>query len=294
MRQNSKYILNNIDKLLTIIILTKNEEIHITRAIKSAQKITSNVYVIDSDSTDETASLVLKLGAKLFNASFDRFSDKLNWCINVLDINTPWVLRLDADEYIDNKHVQVLFNSLFNIDNEVSGIYLRRQLWFMNQHIKFGGLYPNYSLRMWRNKSVICESRELDEHLILKYGTSLKIKADIIDNPLTSISHWVSKHNNYSKLEANNIMFGSIDRIERQIDDNLFGKSPERKRWFKNKLYNKMPLFIRPFGYYIYRYIFLLGFLDGIPGFLYHFYHAFWYRLLIDSVIFEKKMLSNK
>lgn len=285
---------NNINDLLTIIILTKNEEIHIKRAVSYALKITSNVYVIDSDSTDATPNLALSLGAKLFNASFNSFSDKLNWCINELDIHTPWVLRLDADEYIQEKYFELLYSSILKANNDISGIYLRRQLWFMNQHIRYGGLYPNFSLRLWRHKSVLCENRILDEHMLLIRGESVKIHVDIIDNPLSSLSHWMYKHSNYAKLEASNLLFESLSHNKIQIENNLFGKTPERNRWLKNNLYNRMPLFFRALCYYLFRYFFLLGFLDGLPGFLYHFYHAFWYRLLIDSLIFEKKVLNIK
>jgi hypothetical protein len=295
MQKNNPYIFNSkLNELLTIIILTKNESIHIERAVNCAKEISENVYVIDSDSTDDTKIIASNLGAKLFNASFSSFSEKLNWCINELEIETPWVLRLDADEYIDKKYVSRLFGFLFNNDINVTGVYLRRQLWFVNHYIRFGGLYPNYTLRLWRNRSVMCESRILDEHLMLKHGKSIKLKADIIDNPLTPISTWITKHNNYSILEANTITSDSRINIQNQIKVNLLGTNPERKRWLKSNLYNNFPLFIRPFFYFIYRYIFLFGFLDGIPGFLYHFYHAFWYRLLVDTIIYESKKKSNK
>lgn len=285
----------NFNSLITVIILTKNESVHIARAINSAKLLTNKVYVIDSDSTDDTVQIALYLGAKVLNASFDIFSDKLNWCINNLDIDTPWVLRLDADEYFDQRLIINLKNKIVNFDDKITAIYLRRQLWFMNQHIRFGGLYPNYSLRLWRNKVVLCESRNLDEHLIVKYGISIKLKYDIIDNPINTISHWILKHNNYAKLEASSKIKTNINEQKVEIKNNLFGKSHERKRWLKNKFYNRLPLFIRPIFYYLYRYIFLFGFLDGIPGLLYHFYHAFWYRILIDTIIFEQKIrLKNR
>jgi hypothetical protein len=51
--------------------------------------------------------------------------------------------------------------------------------------------------------------------------------------------------------------------------------------WFKSRWYGA-PLFVRPFGYFAYRYFFKLGMLDGINGFIYHFLQAFWFRLLVD------------
>ena len=79
MQKNNSYIIkSNLNHLLTIIILTKNESIHIERAVNCAREITKNIFVIDSDSTDDTKILASNLGAKLFNGSFNSFSEKLN------------------------------------------------------------------------------------------------------------------------------------------------------------------------------------------------------------------------
>ena len=56
----------------------------------------------------------------------------------------------------------------------------------------------------------------------------------------------------------------------------------------------KLPLFLRCFIYFLYRYVFRLGFLDGKEGFLWHFLQGFWYRVLVDAKIFEiKKVCGN-
>ena len=61
----------------------------------------------------------------------------------------------------------------------------------------------------------------------------------------------------------------------------LTGTPDERTLWMK-RVWNRMPLFFRPLGYFVYRYVFRLGFLDGKEGFIFHFMQAFWYRLLVD------------
>ena len=66
------------------------------------------------------------------------------------------------------------------------------------------------------------------------------------------------------------------------------------KREIKEKYYNKLPLFFRAFLYFFYRYFIRLGFLDGRMGFLYHFFHVFWYRMVVDLFIFRVKFLVNK
>ena len=73
------------------------------------------------------------------------------------------------------------------------------------------------------------------------------------------------------------------------IKPTLLGSKPQKNRWLKINFYNKAPMFIRAFLYFLYRYIILLGFLDGIPGLTFHFLQGFWYRFLIDCLIYEKK-----
>ena len=282
--------LSSDDCILTVIILTFNEEIHIERAILNAQKISKKIIVIDSGSNDRTISIAKKYEIKLVNKSFTTFSDKLNWCIKELEITTPWVIRLDADEYFSNNFLSNFENLIKKYDTNLSAVYVNRELCFMSKPIKFGGYYPNYSIRIWRNRTVLCETRYLDEHIILKEGYSVYSNLKIIDNPLYPLSKWIQKHNNYASLEAKTYLetiYQNHENIE--INENLFGKSIERKKWLKNNFYYKLPIFSRSFIYFFYRYILRLGFLDGIHGFIFHILHSFWYRYLIDSIIYENK-----
>ena len=47
--------------------------------------------------------------------------------------------------------------------------------------------------------------------------------------------------------------------------------------------------FWRAFAYFCYRYFLRLGFLDGVPGFLWAFLQAFWYRTLVDALLYERE-----
>ena len=287
-----KNIISN-DSLITVIILTRNEEIHIERAIKSALSITNNVIIIDSNSTDNTIFIAQKYNVIIKNASFNNFSEKLNWCIESIEFKTPWVVRLDADEYFTNNFERKLSKYLNNIEPDVSAIFVNRQLWFMNKYIKHGGYYPNLSIRIWKDKSVVCEARDLDEHLIVKSGFPKFLDLDIIDNPLFNFTHWIIKHNSYAILEAKTYLKNlesNTSTTQKEIKNSFFGKKSERKRWIKESVYYALPIFFRSFLYFLYRYILKFGFLDGTRGFLFHFYHSLWYRFLVDTIIFEQKI----
>ena len=279
---------------ITVIILTYNEELHIERAILSALNITNDIIIIDSYSNDNTQAIAKKYNIKFVTRFFNAFSDKLNWCIENLEIETKWVIRLDADEYFNNNFKRDFELFIQNNDKNLSAIYVNRELCFMCKPIKYGGYYPNFSIRIWRNRSVFCETRFLDEHLIVKQGFAKYSNLKIIDMPLYGLSQWIHKHNNYANLEALSYLETFSNKsTKNQINENLFGNTPERNKWFKNNFFYRLPIFIRCFAYFIYRYILKFGFLDGKNGFIFHVMHSFWYRFLVDSIIYEKSINSK-
>ena len=155
----------------------------------------------------------------------------------------------------------------------------------MGQWIKHGGIYPSWTMRFWRKGKAICESRDLDEHMLLAQGVARYVPLDVIDDPLTDLRCWIDKHNNYATIEARSSM---QDAKAGLLQPRLFGSAPERVRWIKVHLFYRIPIFIRPLLYFLYRYFFRLGFLDGKNGFIFHFLHALWYRFLVDAKIHEQ------
>ena len=74
-------------------------------------------------------------------------------------------------------------------------------------------------------------------------------------------------------------------------------KQSRIKRFFKYKLYYKLPFGFRPLLYFLYRYFVRLGFLDGVIGSQFHFLQGFWYRYLVDVKLYlflREKNNSNK
>ena len=103
-----------------------------------------------------------------------------------------------------------------------------------------------------------------------------------INNKELSIDFWIDKHQKFSsRLAAEEVL-----RVSGSMDWSmslLLLASPHEKRiiWLKNR-WCRLPLYVRPFIYFFYRYIVRLGFLDGKTGFVYHFLQAFWFRLIVD------------
>jgi glycosyltransferase involved in cell wall biosynthesis len=280
--------------LITAIILTYNESLHIKRCIQSIQPYVREVFVIDSFSTDNTVELAKGLGAKVYQNPFVNQAVQFNWALANCPIKGEWIIRIDADEYIDNRKNIDLQDYLNNIPKEINGLHISRKIKFLGGELKHGTWYPKWNLRIFRAGKGTCENRWMDEHIVLTEGISQKLWFDFVDDNLNNLNWWISKHNNYSDREVADYFFQLEADKQSAVKPKAFGSDAERKRWLK-KQYHKFPLFFRPFLNFTYRYFFRLGFLDGKQGFLWHILQGFWYRMLVDAKIWElKRRFKNK
>ena len=273
-------------KTIAAIILTYNEEQHIERCIESLKGVAEEVFIIDSFSDDKTIEIAEGLGAIAYKNPFVNHSVQFNWALKNCKIKSDWILRIDADEYVDNKNNLDLSSCLSDLPNTTNGLLITRKIVFMGQQLLHGGWYPKLNLRLFKKGFGVCENKWMDEHIVLTEGSVEKIQLDLVDENLNNLKWWIGKHNNYSDREAFDYFLTSEEQGEASVEPKLFGNEAEQKRWLKVK-YNSIPLFVRPIFNFIYRYFFKLGFLDGKEGLVWHVLQGFWYRFLVDAKIIE-------
>lgn len=273
---------------LTIIILTKNEEQNLKKCVTSFKNVASKVVIVDSFSTDKTVEVAESLGAEVYKHPFKSHAEQFNWALDNISIQTEWVMKVDADEEFTPELAEEIDEKLDQIPSNVTGVILRRRVYFMGRWIKHGGRYPELLLRIFRNGHGMSEMKLMDEHIVVTDGDVVTFKNDLIDNNNKSLEWWINKHNWYSNKEV-------LDHqmtLARQMDEGLdeAGKSSGQakvKRIVKNGGYYRLPKFFRAHLYYIYRYYIKLGFLDGPEGKIFHFLQAYWYRFLVDAKMYE-------
>lgn len=281
---------------LTVLILTYNENKHLARCLNSIKLLTDKIYVIDSFSTDDTLEIAASFGAVCIQHDWEKnHALQFNWGLANLPIKTEWVMRLDADEYLTPELVIEIKEKIAKLTNDITGVIIKRRVYFMHKWIKHGGYYPTYLLRIWRVGSGEYEERWMDEHVKLYSGNTIIFENDFIDHNLNNLTWWSEKHNNYATREAIDLLnikykFPKNDGIE----SSLTLQQDKRKRWLKEKAYSNLPLFVRPFIYFIYRFILKAGLLDGKPGLIWHFLQGFWYRFLVDAKIYQIESLARK
>lgn len=277
---------------ISVIILTYNEELNIENCLKNVAEWCNEIFIVDAYSTDKTLEIAKKYGAKIIQHKFENQAQQFNWALDNLEIKNKWILRLDADEYLTEELKNEISEKLENISVDINGFYLRRRVYFMGRWIKHGGYYPIWLLRLFRyGKAKYQEERNVDEHLTLLEGKAGKMENDFIDDNKKDLTWWIKKHNNYASREADE----ALKTLKREnIKTPILGGQPAKKRWVKENLYFKMPMFFRACAYFIYRYFFRLGFLDGKEGLIFHFLQGFWYRFLVDAKIYEMKNKATK
>lgn len=280
---------------LTTVILTYNEELHIRRCLENVCPISKKVYVIDSPSTDSTVDICKEFPnvEVVVHKYPGNQAAQYNWAIDNIQIDTEWTLRIDADEYLLPELVKEIENKLPSLPKEITGVEFKRRHIFMGKWVKHG-IYPVIMMRMCRTGCGRYADRIMDEHMVLTQGRSVVFENDFCDHSLINVSDYCRKHLDYAQREAAVVLDETYGLSKEDIvkgmsdlrEDESLGKSAEEKHKKKNK-YNSLPLFWRSFAYFIFRYIFKGGFLDGKEGFVFAFIQGWWFRTMVDVKILE-------
>ncbi|RCX32249.1 glycosyltransferase family 2 protein [Thioalbus denitrificans] len=270
---------------LTVIILAFNEEKHLPRCLESLRGVARRVIVVDCFSTDKTVELARAAGAEVVQHVWINHSVQMNWALDNAAIDTQWTMRLDADEVVTPELAAALARELPRYPDGVMGLTVNRQIHFLGRWIRHGAIYPLRMLRVWRTGHARCENRWMDEHMVVEGGVA-HLDADIADINLNSVTWWTDKHNRYASREAVDLLLHENSQAEAATAPRL-SMQAGMKRWLKLKVYVRLPMGLRAFLYFLYRYFLRLGFLDGWQGFVFHFLQGWWYRTLVDVKVIE-------
>lgn len=279
---------------ISAIVMTANEKLNLEECLNSIQAYLDDIIIIDCYSTDNTLEIAKKFTSKVYQNNWINYSKQFIWALENTNIKNEWILRIDADERWTKEGFEELKKIIDS--GSADGVYVKMKIFFMGRWIKHGGFYPNYFLRVYKKSKGKMEDRWMDEHISVD-GKTIISNIDVIESNYDrqkNITLWTTKHNNYSTREAIEFLIQKHNLSKLDTVAKFWGNKTERKRWLKEKLYFRMPLFLRPFLYFIHRYIFKLGFLDGKEGFIFHYLHAFWYRFLVDAKVYQIEQIAKK
>ena len=272
---------------LAVIILTKNEKLHIARCLERLSPLEPRqIFVVDCFSTDETQGIAedvsasLRLCVKIVEHEWPGlYAKQFNWALDNLPIEAKWVLRMDADEYLTPETIERLKVALTDRSlDDVNGLTLELRRKFMGGEIHHGTNGIRL-LRVWRYGKGWLEDRAMDEHVVVE-GKVVDFDGAFYDDNLNTFEWWQEKHRGYAKREAMDAisLFNNPDRL----------KNPSATDRKKIKYY-RWPPYIRAFAYFFLRYVVKRGFLDGRAGWRWHFWQGLWYRWIVDREIGRMK-----
>lgn len=260
---------------------------HLPRLLNSIKDLNASTYILDSGSTDQTLAIALSFGAEVKTNQFINHPKQWDVALKSFDIQTPWIIGLDADQTVTPE----LFELLNNFQNDdhlyTNGIYFNRKNYFQGSWIRFGGYYPFYQLKMFRTGIGYSDLNEnMDHRFVVTGQTEIWQKGHIVEENLkeNDLNFWWAKHEKYSDLIAEEEIERAKNLRKQTLKANLSGNPDERRAWFK-KLWWKLPLGIRPYLYFGYRMTFKLGFLDSATAIRFHYLHGLRFRLLVDRKI---------
>jgi glycosyltransferase involved in cell wall biosynthesis len=270
---------------LTVLFTTRNEEVNIERSLASVHGFADQIFVLDSDSEDRTVEIARRYADEVRNLAYEHgriIPWIFQWGLDNLPIRNEWVLILEADQAVTPELRAELAALLARPDVKENGFYIRRRQIFRGKPLRFGGYGSKLLLKLFRRGHGELDPVEQDTRVYIR-GAVGRLRAPLEEWNLKedAILFYLQKHLRYAEAFAREELERRRRHLPWKLTPRLFGTPDERVLWLKTRYY-RMPLFVRPVLYFLYRYFFLLGILDGKTGFLFHFLQAFWFRLVVD------------
>ena len=275
-------VTTNTAKLpVTVVIAVKNEERNLPLCLERLSRF-SKIVVIDSGSTDQTRTVAEKFGCEFIPFKWDgHYPKKRNWYLLNHHVDTPWVFFLDADEYVTDEFVNELERAI--VKTQHAGFWVNYSNYFLGQELKHGvpqlklplfkvgaGLYERINEDAWSSLDM-----EVHEHPVLQ-GSVGELKSKIDHNDFKGLHSYIAKHNEYSSWEARRYMKlrnagapmgadATVTAVTETgttpivIDSEHFTATQRRK-------YNNLTRWWLAPAYFLYTFVYKLGFLDGRAG----------------------------
>lgn len=237
---------------ISIVMITYNESHNLKRCLDNICDWASQVFIVDSYSSDDTVKIAKEYGVYVHKRKFQNFGDQWNFAVKFLPIKTKWTMKLDPDEILSTE-VKKNIDDLTQKDL-CEGIEINRRLWFMGKILPIN----QKLLRVW--KTGLCEFSKVsvNEYPIVS-GRILSVPGIVEHHDSPNLDHWINKQNLYTTLEAERV----FEKGQLAIPPKFFGSRIERRMWLKKNFWRF------PFRYLIlfsYHYFILGAFKAGKEG----------------------------
>ena len=223
---------------VSVVIVTKNEEVNIRDALQSIGN-KAEIVIVDSYSTDRTTEICKEFTDKIFQREWHGYASQKQTAIELA--SNPWVFILDSDErFTDSLWEEIA--AIVNGSQIFTGYYVSRKNYFLGKWIRHSGWWPDYTLRLFKKDEALMETRKVHEKVFV-HGKVGYLQNYIEHYSYRTVSDYIRKMETYSTLAAE------------ELKDN--GIRAGISKMVINPLFTFMKMFF-----------FRLGFLDGKHGFM--------------------------
>ena len=256
---------------VSVIIAARNEERNLPRCLESLREV-GEVYLVDSQSTDDTIRIAESYGARIVQFHYrGGWPKKRQWAMDTLPLAYDWILLLDADEVLTPELSSEMQRAIK--DPQVDGYYIALDMYFLGRRLRHGGAsfwklslfrkgHGRYECRL-QNQDKSMADMEVHEHVMVN-GSTRRLRHPLIHHNVESLDRYIQKHNEYSNWDARVWLDGN--KGEDEIRPSLRGTQAQRRRWLRRHF---LELPGSPVLFFLYKYFARLGFLDGVPGLIY-------------------------
>lgn len=222
---------------LSLIVITRNAEAHIARCLKSVPFAT-DVVVLDSGSEDRTCEIARLNGARVIQEEWRGFGPQKRRATELA--RTDVVLNLDADEALSEES-QIEIQKLLATPLAKDAFAFPRLSFHMGRWIRHGGWYPDWQVRLYDRTRANWNDKVLHE----------KVEAKEVGRLRSPILHWVFK-----------------DLADQVRTNDKYSTLGAEQLASKGRSFNLFHLLTKPGVKFVECYLWKLGFLDGLPGFI--------------------------
>jgi glycosyltransferase involved in cell wall biosynthesis len=278
------YMADQVRLPIGVLVLARDEEENLPDCLNSVKGWTGQVAVlVDPRTVDGTREVAKRLGAEVYEHPFEGFGVQKNWGIDSIPWRHPWILILDADERVPPE-LREEFAAVVSSQAPKAAYAMRFRFVFYGRWIKHCW-HSTWIIRLFQRGKARYEARDVHEHMVVE-GELGHLKNDIFHNDFKDMDAWIAKHNSYATVEASEML---QDEGVGRLRGRLFGSRIERRRFLKERVWNRLPF--RPLWLFVYLYFLKLGFLDGALGFRFCVMHAI-FDAFTTAKVWEKKRLA--
>ncbi|HEX5758991.1 MAG TPA: glycosyltransferase family 2 protein, partial [Thermoanaerobaculia bacterium] len=269
---------------IAVLVATRDEEANLERCLRSVHGFAEQLFVLDSESRDGTVEIARRYADRVETLAYDHgriIPWIFQWGLDHLPIASEWVLILEADQAL-TPALRAEIAARLAAGPREDGFYIRRRQIFRGRPIRFGGYGGKVMLKLFRRGRGELDPHEQDTRVYVR-GAVGRLRAPLEEwnRKEDEILFYLQKHLRYAEAFAREELARRRGEVAWKTRPRLLGHPDERVLWRKD-LYYRLPLFVRPLLYFVYRYVLLLGVLDGRNGFVFHTLQAFWFRLVVD------------